>query len=97
MDQSAENVARSNACAVGRPWSRITPMARRRGEHPVIVSTVLGHASPAFTIAVYQHAWQEGSSEAARASRRRWAARALAIRLAQRAAEPPEDRVAVAK
>lgn len=39
----------------------------RRGVHPVIVSAVLGHASPAFTIAVYQHAWQEGPSEAARA------------------------------
>jgi len=39
----------------------------RRGVHPVIVSAVLGHASPAFTIAVYQHAWEEGPSEAARA------------------------------
>jgi integrase len=39
----------------------------RRGVHPVIVSAVLGHASPAFTIAVYQHAWQEGPAEAARA------------------------------
>jgi integrase len=39
----------------------------RRGVHPVIVSAVLGHASPAFTIAVYQHAWQEGPSEAAAA------------------------------
>jgi hypothetical protein len=39
----------------------------RRGVHPVIVSAVLGHASPAFTIAVYQHAWQEGPSEAAQA------------------------------
>jgi integrase len=28
----------------------------RRGVHPVIVSAVLGHASPAFTVAVYQHA-----------------------------------------
>jgi hypothetical protein len=34
---------------------------------PVIVPAVLGHASPAFTIAVYQHAWQEGPSETARA------------------------------
>ncbi len=32
-----------------------------------IVSAVLGHASPSFTIAVYQHAWQEGPSEAAAA------------------------------
>jgi len=37
----------------------------RRGVHSVIVSAVLGHASPAFTIAVYQHAWQEGPHEAA--------------------------------
>jgi integrase len=37
----------------------------RRGVHPVIVSAVLGHASPAFTVAVYQHAWQEGPEEAA--------------------------------
>jgi hypothetical protein len=33
----------------------------------VIVSAVLGHASPAFTAAVYQHAWQEGPHEAAAA------------------------------
>jgi len=33
----------------------------------VIVSAVLGHASPAFTIAAYQHAWQEGRYEAAAA------------------------------
>jgi integrase len=39
----------------------------RRGVQPVIVSAVLGHASPSFTIAVYQHAWQEGPSEAAAA------------------------------
>jgi Phage integrase family len=39
----------------------------RRGVQPVIVSAVLGHASPSFTIAVYQHAWQEGPSEAAQA------------------------------
>ncbi|HYT79945.1 MAG TPA: hypothetical protein VEQ37_11955 [Actinomycetota bacterium] len=39
----------------------------RRGVHPVIVSAVLGHARPAFTIAVYQHAWQEGPAEAAAA------------------------------
>jgi len=41
----------------------------RRGVQPVIVSAVLGHASPAFTIAVYQHAWQERLSEAAARSR----------------------------
>ena len=39
----------------------------RQGVHPVIVSAVLGHASPAFTIAVYQHAWQDGPAEAAAA------------------------------
>jgi integrase len=39
----------------------------RQGVHGVIVSAFLGHASPAFTIAVYQHAWQEGPSEAAAA------------------------------
>ncbi len=39
----------------------------RQGVQPVIVSAVLGHASPSFTIAVYQHAWQEGPAEAARA------------------------------
>ena len=39
----------------------------RQGVHGVIVSAVLGHASPAFTIAVYQHVWQEGPFEAAAA------------------------------
>ena len=39
----------------------------RRGVHSVIVSTALGHASPAFTAAVYQHAWQEGPCEVAAA------------------------------
>lgn len=39
----------------------------RRGVHSVIVSAMLGHASPAFTAAVYQHAWQEGPYEAAAA------------------------------
>jgi integrase len=39
----------------------------RQGVHGVIVSAVLGHASPAFTVAVYQHAWQEGPYEAAAA------------------------------
>jgi integrase len=37
----------------------------RRGVHAVIVSAVLGHANPAFTVAVYQHAWQDGPREAA--------------------------------
>jgi len=35
--------------------------------HSVIVSTALGHASPAFTAAVYQHAWQEDPCEVAAA------------------------------
>ena len=39
----------------------------RQGVHGVIVSAVLGHASPAFTVAVYQHVWQEGPYEAAAA------------------------------
>src|SRR6266542_2909398 len=39
----------------------------RQGVQPVIVSAVLGHSSPSFTIAVYQHAWQEGPAEAAAA------------------------------
>ena len=37
----------------------------RRGVHAVIVSAVLGHANPVFTVAVYQHAWQDGPREAA--------------------------------
>ncbi|MGH2788735.1 MAG: tyrosine-type recombinase/integrase [Actinomycetota bacterium] len=54
----------------------------RQGVHGVIVSAVLGHASPAFTIAVYQHAWQEGLYEAAAALDRALvpAALTLAIR-----------------
>jgi integrase len=43
----------------------------RRGVHAVIVSAVLGHANPAFTVAVYQHAWQDGPREAAGCWRRR--------------------------
>lgn len=39
----------------------------RQGVHGVVVSAVLGHASPAFTVAVYQHAWQDGPHEAAAA------------------------------
>jgi integrase len=39
----------------------------RRGVHSVIVSAALGHASPAFTAAVYQHVWQDGPYEAAAA------------------------------
>jgi hypothetical protein len=60
----------------------------------VIVSAVLGHASPAFTAAVYQHAWQEGPHEAA-------AAMAAALSgvdnpLAQTRLETTRDKVAVA-
>ena len=33
----------------------------------MLLSAVLGHASPAFTVAVYQHAWQDGPYEAAAA------------------------------
>jgi len=57
----------------------------RRGVHPVIVSAVLGHASPAFTVAVYQHAWQEGPAEAA-------AALEAALRPAQRLASRWHER-----
>jgi integrase len=42
----------------------------RQGVHGVIVSAVLRHASPAFTVAVYQHAWQDGPHEAAAALER---------------------------
>jgi hypothetical protein len=52
----------------------------RRGVQPVIVSAVLGHASPAFTIAVYQHAWQEGPGEAAEALEAALGPLALTIR-----------------
>jgi integrase len=45
----------------------VTTELGRQGVHGVVVSAVLGHASPAFTIAVYQHAWQEGPCEAAAA------------------------------
>ena len=39
----------------------------RRGVHPVVVAAVLGHSTPAFTMATYQHAWDEGSEQAATA------------------------------
>lgn len=69
----------------------------RRGVHPVIVSAVLGHASPAFTIAVYQHVWQEGPSEAARALEAALGRARVGNPLAQGASEPSEVRAAVAK
>jgi integrase len=37
----------------------------RRKVHPVIVAALVGHSTPAFTMAVYQHAREEGSAEAA--------------------------------
>jgi integrase len=69
----------------------------RRGVHPVVVSAVLGHASPAFTIAVYQHAWQEGPSEAAMALEAALGRPRVGTPLAQEVIEPSEDRAAVAK
>jgi integrase len=69
----------------------------RRGAHSVILSAVLGHASPAFTAAVYQHAWQDGPHEAAAALE---AALALCSdvgnQLAQTHFETARDKVAVA-
>jgi integrase len=52
----------ARTCA--RPWP---PSSVAKGFSPVIVSAALGHASPSFTIAMYQHPWQEGPSEAAQA------------------------------
>ena len=31
--------------------------------HPLIVSAIAGHSDPAFTMRVYQHAWEEGVDE----------------------------------
>lgn len=39
----------------------------RDGVHRLIVSAVAGHSDPAFTMRVYQHAWDEGVDEAAAA------------------------------
>jgi integrase len=65
----------------------------RQGVHPVIVSAVLGHASPAFTIAVYQHAWQEGPAEAAQALEAALGpSPELAIRWHERRSSRPEIR-----
>lgn len=69
----------------------------RRGVHPVIVSAVLGHASPAFTIAVYQHVWQEGPSEAAQALEAALGRPRVGNPLAREVAEPSDDQVAVTK
>jgi hypothetical protein len=65
----------------------------RRGVHPVIVSALMGHASPAFTVAVYQHAWQEGPSEAAAALEAALhPAPTLAIRWHKRRSSRPKTR-----
>jgi integrase len=69
----------------------------RRGVHPVIVSSVLGHASPAFTIAVYQHAWQEGPAEAAQALEAALGGPRVGNPLAEEVVEEAQDRAAVAK
>jgi len=69
----------------------------RRGVHPVIVSAVLGHASPAFTLAVYQHAWQEGPSEAARALEAALGRPHVGNSLAREVAERSDDQAAFAK
>jgi integrase len=69
----------------------------RRGVHPVIVSALLGHASPAFTIAVYQHAWQEGPSEAARALEAALGRPRVGNPLAQEPAQGSGDRAYLAK
>jgi integrase len=37
----------------------------RRGIHPRIVQQLAGHSDPAFTMRVYQHAWDEGADQAA--------------------------------
>jgi integrase len=39
----------------------------RKKVHPVIVAATIGHSNPRFTMAVYQHAWEESSDEAAQA------------------------------
>ena len=69
----------------------------RRGVHPVIVSSVLGHASPAFTIAVYQHAWQEGPAEAAQALEAALGGPRVGNPLAEEVVEEAQDRAVVAK
>jgi hypothetical protein len=40
----------------GADGTPLPPSSAAEDVHPVIVSAVLGHASPAFTVAVYQHA-----------------------------------------
>jgi hypothetical protein len=66
--------------------------------HGVVVSAVLGHASPAFTIAVYQHAWQEGPYEAAAALEKALASASSEVGnpLANEVLEAAEQRVSIA-
>jgi integrase len=40
----------------------ITQLGRNK-VHPLIVSAIAGHSDPAFTMRVYQHAWEEGVDE----------------------------------
>jgi integrase len=70
----------------------------RQGVHGVVVSAVLGHASPAFTIAVYHHAWREGPYEAAAALQKAFASDLSGVGnpLANKAIEAAEQRVSTA-
>jgi hypothetical protein len=45
----------------------------KQGVHPAIASAVLGHASPAFTMSVYQHVVDTMAFQAAADSNRLWA------------------------
>jgi len=42
------------------------------GEHPAVTSAVLGHSSPAFTMAVYQHVLDSMGEQAAQSWERAW-------------------------
>jgi integrase len=70
----------------------------RQGVHRVVVSAVLGHASPAITIAVYQQAWQEGPYEAAAALEKAFASDLSGVGnpLANELLEAPNQRASVA-
>jgi integrase len=70
----------------------------RQGVHGVVVSAVLGHASPAFTIAVYQHAWQEGPYEAAAALEKAFASGLIGVGnpLANEDLEASNERASIA-
>ncbi len=58
---------------------------------PVIVSAVLGHALPSFTMAVYQHAWHEDRQRLLPHSRRRWGPSTVGNPLAHEAADGLTD------